>query len=297
MIKHLKAVFVTFLFSITTVMVFFPIFILAIVKLLIPLQSSRKLVHVALDWCASQWMSFNNWQQALLLPTKIDAQGLDDLSLKQWYLMVCNHQSWVDILVILRLFNGRIPYVKFFLKQSLLYIPFLGFAFWALDFPYMRRYSKEQLKKNPQLKGKDIEQTRKSCEVFRHNPVTIINFLEGTRFTAKKHQEQSSIYRHLLMPKAGGVSFALAAMDGQLKTMLDVSIFYPKRVPSYWDYAKGEVGSIQVCLRQLEISSDLIGNYLDDEKFREQFQEWINRLWQEKDQKISKMHQDYQAKL
>ncbi len=286
MIKHLKATLVTLLFSVTTVIVFFPILFLAVFKLLIPLTSFQSPIHGALDWCASQWMSFNNWQQSLLLPTQIEAQGLDDLSLEQWYLMVCNHQSWVDILVILRLFNGRIPYVKFFLKQSLLYIPFLGFAFWALDFPYMRRYSKEQLQKHPELKGKDIEQTQKSCEVFRHNPVTIINFMEGTRFTQIKHDRQQSVYQYLLMPKAGGVSFALSAMNGQLKQLLDVTVFYPKKIPSYWEYAGGGVNKIHLHLRQLPITEDLIGNYAEDEIFRQKFQNWINQLWQEKDQRL-----------
>lgn len=296
MTKHLKAILVTFLFSITTIMVFFPLFVLAIFKLLIPLKASRKFIHLALDWCASQWMSFNNWQQEILLPTKIQTEGLDDLSKEQWYLMIANHQSWVDILVILRLFNGRIPYIKFFLKQSLLYIPFMGFCFWALDFPFMRRYSKEQLEKNPELKGKDIERTRKSCEVFLHNPVTMINFMEGTRFTVKKYQQQSSIYRHLLMPKAGGVSFALAAMNGQLKQLLDLTIYYPPAIPTYWQYASGQVDTIAVHLRRFDIANELIGDYANDPVFREKFQAWVNQLWQEKDQRLDTMAQSYQSK-
>lgn len=295
MTKHLKAVFVTFLFTITTVMVFFPIFILAIFKLLIPLQSVRNQIHRALDWCASQWMSFNKWQQEWLLPTQIHAEGLQDLSPDQWYLMVANHQSWVDILVILRLFNKRISYIKFFLKHTLLYIPFMGFAFWALDFPYMRRYTKQELEKNPGLKGKDIERTRRSCEVFRHNPVTMVNFMEGTRFTPVKYQQQASVYKHLLMPKAGGVSFALAAMDGQLKRLLDLTIYYPEKVPSYWEYASGQVKDIRVHLRQCAISPELIGDYANDAVFRERFQQWVNQLWRDKDHQLESMSKEFRS--
>lgn len=290
--KHLKAILVTFLFTITTVIVFFPLMILAVFKLLLPMESFQKQIHRSSDWCASQWMSFNNWQQKILLPTKIYTEGLENLSLEQWYLMIANHQSWVDILVILRLFNGRIPYIKFFLKQSLLYIPFMGQCFWALDFPFMRRYTREQLRKHPELKGKDIEQTRKSCEVFRHNPVTIINFMEGTRFTQTKHDQQQSVYRYLLMPKAGGVSFALEAMNGQLKQLLDVTIFYPGKIPTYWEYASGRVEKIQVYLQQLPITDNLIGNYADDEKYREEFQNWVNQMWQEKDQRLIRLHSE-----
>jgi 1-acyl-sn-glycerol-3-phosphate acyltransferase len=136
------------------------------------------------------------------------------------------------------------------------------------------------------LQGKDIEQTRKSCEKFRYNPVTIINFLEGTRFTAEKYRQQKSTYRHLLMPKAGGLAFTLAAMNGQLHRLLDVTIYYPEGIPSYWDYACGRVKHIQIHIRQLPIPAELIGDYIGNPAFRAVFQQWVNELWQHKDELI-----------
>jgi 1-acyl-sn-glycerol-3-phosphate acyltransferase len=153
----------------------------------------------------------------------------------------------------------------------------------------MRRYTKAEIAKNPELKGKDIEKTRQACEKFRHNPVTIINFLEGTRFTSTKHAQQQSTYQHLLMPKAGGLAFTLAAMNGQLHSLLDVTIYYPEGRPTYWDYACGKVGRIQVHVRELPIPQAMLGDYSNDADFREQFQAWVNQIWQEKDTLLEQM--------
>jgi len=289
LLRHLLGVVITLLFTGLTLLVFVPLLPLALLKWLVRYKPWQAFLNRGLDWLASHWMAANKAHQAFLLPTHIHLTGDLNLRSDEWYMMVANHQSWVDILVLLREFNGRIPYLKFFLKQSLIWVPLLGIAWWALDFPFMRRYTKVQLERNPSLKGKDIEETRKSCEKFRFNPVTIINFLEGTRFTLAKHKAQGSSYRHMLEPKAGGLAFTLNAMNGQLHALLDVTIYYPDGVPSYWDYVCGRVGHIWVDVRQLPLTADLLGDYADDEVFRKHFQTWVNTLWQEKETRLEQM--------
>lgn len=287
--RHLLGLLVTSLFLLLTIIVFIPLLPLALLKRLVPYTPWQVLCNRWLDWLASHWMDANMRHQAVLLPTRLELTGMDGLRRDEWYMMVANHQSWVDILVLLRVFNRRIPYLKFFLKQSLIWVPFLGLAWWALEYPFMRRYSKAELARNPQLRGKDIEETRKSCEKFRHNPVTIINFLEGTRFTPAKYAQQQSSYRHLLMPKAGGLAFTLSAMNGQLHALLDVTIYYPEGRPSYWDYVCGRVRDIRVHVLQRSIPADLLGDYTEDAEFRAHFQQWLNQLWLEKDQCLEQM--------
>ena len=289
MFRHLLGVVITLLFILLTCAVILPILVLALLKVGLPFARWQALCNRWLDWLASLWMDANARHQQLLLPTQLDIEGLDNLSKQEWYMMVANHQSWVDILLLLRIFNGRIPYLKFFLKQSLIWVPLLGLAWWALEFPFMRRHTKAQIARDPSLQGKDIEQTRKACEKFRYNPVTIINFLEGTRFTPAKYAQQKSTYRHLLMPKAGGLAFTLAAMNGQLHRLLDVTIHYPEGIPTYWDYACGRVKRIQVHIRQLPIPAELIGDYTEDAEFRAGFQQWVNQLWRDKDDLIESM--------
>lgn len=285
MLASLRGVLVTAIFSITIIMVTVPIVFFALLRL-IPIPAWQHLLNPCLDASANFWIRVNNVQQNWFLPTKLEIEGVGNLDPKEWYMLVANHQAWADILIVVRTFGTRIPGVKFFFKRSLLWVPILGLALWGLDFPSMSRHSKAAIARDPSLKGKDLERTRKACARFRHHPVTIINFLEGTRFTPEKHQQQNSAYRHLLMPRAGGLAFALNAMDGQLHQLLDLTIYYEGGIPSYWRYVCGQVKTIRVQVRQIPIPADLLGDYEGDPEFRVRFQQWVNALWQQKDEAL-----------
>lgn len=295
MFRHLIGVTTCILFFVLTLLAMVPILPLALAKRLIPYRPFQVRCNRWLDWIASSWMSANAAHQRLLTGTRIAVEGDLNLSRQEWYMMVANHQSWVDILILLRVFNRRIPYVKFYLKKSLIWVPFLGAAWWALDFPFMRRHSREEIARDPSLKGKDIEETRRACEKYRNNPVTIINFLEGTRYTPAKYAAQSSPYRHLLIPRAGGLAFTLAAMNGQLHSLLDVTLYYPEGIPTFWDYACGKVGQVNVHLQQRPIPATLLGDYAEDPEFRRRFQHWVNDLWLEKDAELNRMIQEHRG--
>jgi 1-acyl-sn-glycerol-3-phosphate acyltransferase len=220
-------------------------------------------------------------------PTVYDIEGLEGLSKKQWYFINCNHQSWADILVLFITFHGSVPFLKFFLKKELFRVPVMGTAWWALDYPFMERFSKEFIEKNPHMKGKDLATTRKACERYRHTPVAILNFIEGTRFTPEKHTRQESPYRHLLRPKAGGFAFALAAMDGKISNILDVTIIYSNKQNSFWDYLCGRVERISVQVKKMPVPDAFLdGDYQNDSDFRDHIQSWVCDLWQEKDELI-----------
>jgi 1-acyl-sn-glycerol-3-phosphate acyltransferase len=259
------------------------LFCAALLKLLIPLSGWRRVCDVALNWIAGCWITGNNLNQSFINTTTWDIQGLDTLSPDRWYLVVCNHQSWVDILVLQRVFHGHIPFLKFFLKKELIWVPVLGLAWWALEFPFMKRYSKAYLKRYPHKQGKDIEITRKACRRFRTLPTSVMNFVEGTRFTADKHRRQDSPYRHLLRPKSGGIAFVLAAMGEQLTGILDVTIVYPGGAGSFWEFISGRVPEVVVRIETLPVTAELMGDYFSDPDFRSDFQDWVNRLWQRKD--------------
>ena len=265
-----------------------PILIFSIFKVL-PINIIRKACSYILDNCASAWISVNGIIEAIFHPTKIKLTGHDQFSEKEWYMVIANHQSWVDILILQRVFNRKIPFLKFFLKQQLIYVPILGLAWWALDFPFMRRYSTSQLKRNPKLKGKDTEITRKSCEKFKHKPVSVMNFVEGTRFHPGKHKKQSSPFEHLLKPKAGGLAFALDAMGSQINKLVNVTIYYPDKIPSYWEYICNGLDEVHVDIQVSDIPDTMRGDYSKDREFKIDFQNQLNQLWLEKDNKISSM--------
>lgn len=280
-----KGVLSFLLYILNTLFWFIPLMALAVLKLL-PIKRWQAWMSYLVDAIAVAWISVNNLTTRIFTSIKWRVSGLESLSRKDWYLIVANHQSWADILILQNIFNRKIPFIKFFLKKELLYVPFMGLAWWALDFPFMKRYSKQLLKKRPELQGKDIETTRKACEKFRFKPVSIMNFVEGTRFTQAKHDKQQAPFSHLLKPKAGGTAFVLGTMGEQLHKLLDVTIHYPQGIPSFWDYISGKVHAITVNIKVLPISKDLIGDY-NDQAYRERFQQWLNQLWVEKDQQLA----------
>ena len=264
---------------------------LAVLKLLVPLKPWRTFMTYLLDACAVGWISVNNFNQRLFSRTTLEVSGLEGLARNDWYLVIANHQSWVDILLLQRVFNREVPFLKFFLKQQLIWVPFLGLAWWALDFPFMRRYSKSFLAKNPHLKGKDMETTKKACEKFQYKPTSIMNFVEGTRFTKEKHTRQVSPFKHLLKPKAGGIAFVLNAMGGQLHHLIDVTIFYPAGTPSFWDFINGSVNKIKLHvdvkpLKGLFPADIKVMDYFENPEQRARFQQWLNQQWQAKDQRL-----------
>ncbi|GIU20651.1 acyltransferase [Shewanella colwelliana] len=275
-------------YIVNTIFWVIPILLVSIIKL-IPITPLRTVCSYLLDHCATAWISVNTVIERIFHPVEIIIEGDAQLSTKEWYMVIANHQSWVDIPVLQRVFNHKIPFLKFFLKQELIYVPVLGLAWWALDFPFMRRYSSAQLRKNPKLKGKDIEITRKACAKFKSKPVSIMNFVEGTRFRAEKHRKQNSEFKRLLKPKAGGMAFALSAMDGQIHKLVDVAIYYPGKTPSYWEYISGQVKQVSVDIKVSEIAPAMRGDYMNDREFKISFQNELNQIWKDKDLTLEKL--------
>lgn len=276
-------------YTMNTFICIIPVFFFALIKLLIPVKWVQNGCRRVLSAVANFWVAVNNFNQRLFNRTDLQLSGLKDLNPKGWYLVVANHQSWVDILVLQNVFFRKTPFLKFFLKKELFWFPLLGQAWWALDFPFMKRYDRKFLKKHPHLIGKDLEITKRACEKFRHIPVSIMNFVEGTRFTPEKHARQRSPYTHLLRTRAGGMAFVLGTMGDKLQHIIDVTIAYPQGICTFWDFVCGRVTEIKVHVKTLPITQDLIGDYLHDPQYKRGFQRWLNGLWDEKDDRLTRM--------
>jgi 1-acyl-sn-glycerol-3-phosphate acyltransferase len=145
------------------------------------------------------------------------------------------------------------------------------------------------IKKYPHLKGKDIEITKKACAKFKTIPVSIVNFMEGTRFTPAKHKRQQSPFNHLLKPKAGGIAFVLGTMGEMITGIVNVTIAYPEGPKTFWQFLRGQVKNIKVHVEVIPVSDEIIGDYFEDESFREKFQNWVNDLWVDKDKRLACM--------
>lgn len=275
------------LLAVNSVVHILPLLLIAVVKLVLRLAPVTRACDHALTTIAASWIGFNSWLFDRWTSTRLTVEGLPETDMQAQVLVVCNHQSWVDIPVLQKLFNRRLPLLRFFLKSQLIWVPLLGLAWWALDFPFMKRYTRRQIERRPELAGRDIAATRRACRKFRNIPVAIVNFVEGTRFTPSKQASQHSPHDHLLKPRAGGMGFTLDAMGEALDTLIDVAIAYPGGRPSLADLFANRVREIRVHVRRLPIPDHLrSGDYQNDPEFRRRIQEWVNGLWQEKDSRL-----------
>ena len=287
MIRHLRGVLMFSGITLNTIFWFVPIFLLALVKLLVPFPAIRDAITRMLMALGENWISVNT---ALLeVAGSIDWQieVAEVLRRDEWYLVIVNHQTWVDIVVLQGVLNRRIPFLKFFIKQQLIWFPILGLAWWAMDMPFMKRYSAAYLARKPHMKGKDFETTRRACEKFRHTPTSVINFIEGTRFSEEKRARHNDSYRHLLRPRAGGFAVAMSSMGELFGVILDVTLVYPDGPPNFWDMCCGQHVRALVQVQERAVPAWCIdGDYENDRKFRRDVQSWLSDIWQEKDELI-----------
>jgi 1-acyl-sn-glycerol-3-phosphate acyltransferase len=285
------------LYALNTIFLCTLLLFFAFLKLTIPIRRFTALLDKILMSIATLWVGINSLTTRLFSNIEWDIRGIEKLKKREWYLVLSNHQSWVDILTLQTALNRKIPMLKFFLKKQLIWVPFLGLAWWALDFPFMKRYSKKKLLEKPHLKGKDIESTRKACKKFKRTPVSIMNFVEGTRFSQFKNELQNIPFRNLLRPKAGGVTYVLEAMGDYLHSIIDVTIVYPDKIPSFWDYLSGRVKKIIIDFEVIPMKNLMPDNmstshYINDAELKKHICQWLNDLWIKKDRKIIQLNQE-----
>jgi 1-acyl-sn-glycerol-3-phosphate acyltransferase len=276
------------LFAVNTVIHVSILLVAAVFKVVLRTSALQRACNRTLMVIAESWVGVNTWMIRNLTHTRIIVEDGPALSYQGHYLVLANHQSWVDIPVLQAIFNRKIPLLRFFLKSQLFWVPLLGLAWWALDFPFMKRYSREKLEKHPELAGRDLETTRRACRKFRGMPVSILIFPEGTRFTPRKHEMQNSPFRHLLKPRAGGTAFVLESMGDALHTIIDVTIAYPAGKPTFADLFANHIPEVRVQFRERAMPSELLeGSYEKDPAARSRAQAWINTLWTQKDEVLS----------
>jgi len=275
--------------TVNTIFWFVPILLLAIIKLLLPVPALRRAITRVLMAIGENWVSVNWLIMRFGGSVEVETRGLEGLRRDGWYLLIANHQTWVDILVLQTAFNRRVPFLKFFIKQELIWFPLLGFAWWAMDMPFMKRYSPSYIARNPQMKGKDLETTRRACEKFRDTPTSVLNFVEGTRFSEQKRENRNSPYKNLLQPRAGGLAIALSSMGKLFTSIVDITLVYPEGATKFWDMCCGQEVRVIVDVREQEPEEWLVsGNYERDREFRKKMHSWLSEIWTEKDEIIAK---------
>ncbi len=271
--------------AINTLLMGVPILLLALLKPIPGLNTAVTRINVALG---ERWGLNNGAILRAAGVMRVTARGLERLSRDGWYLVLSNHQSWVDILILHCTLTGRISPIKFFLKRQMIWLPIVGVACWALDFPFMRRYSQEYLQQHPEKRALDLETTRRACERFSKTPSSLLNFAEGTRFTREKHERQQSPFHYLLKPKPGGFAYVIGAMGERIDHIVDATIVYPHGTPTFWSFLCGRCPDVLLYVDTLPLPRELLGgDYREDPEYRRQVRDWLGALWQAKDARIA----------
>jgi 1-acyl-sn-glycerol-3-phosphate acyltransferase len=255
------------------------VLLVGLVKLPVPRSELRRRLILIAAWLGERWVGVNNRIFDALLPVQWHVEGVDIDDPRGHYLVISNHVSWVDIFALFRIFHRRAAFIRFFMKSQLIWMPVVGQACAALEFPFMRRYSPDYLARHPEKRGRDLVMARRMCRRYRRVPVAVAIFLEGTRFTREKQENQESPYRNLLRPRVGALSFALAALGDQLDAVLDVALAYPEGETSMWDFVSGRLRKVRVIVRRLDVPPEFLTESVDREKLKL----WIDEVWRQKD--------------
>ena len=279
----------TVLVMILNTVFWLPLILTAVFLKFIPSAYTKKMANTVLNFLVTIWISVNSLILDLTKSFDWHVSGLDNLSMKKNYLVLSNHQSWSDIVILQKLLNRKVPMLRFFIKQSLIWVPVLGLAWWALDYPFLKRHTKAEIARNPHLAGKDIEAARRACEKYKTIPVSVMNFVEGSRFTEKKRVEGQSEYKNLLNPRPGGTGLVLTSMGAYLSDILNVTIKYGENRRGFWDFLSGRVKEITVVVETIPVTEELKGDFHNDKEYRKRFINWLNKLWQEKDLLLEKI--------
>ena len=192
------------------------------------------------------------------------------------YVVLANHASWSDILLLQSVLVRDGPVLKFLVKRSLMWVPIFGVIFWAFDFPRLRRRARSG-EDEIVRRRRDLDALRSACEVVRERPAALMVFAEGTRFTPEKRLDQDSPYRHLLEPRVGGLAALLEGLEGDIEAVLDVTIVYPRPV-SFWSFLAGALATVEVDVERIEPDA------LPTE--REALVDWLAERWRQKDARI-----------
>lgn len=256
------------------------VYVLALAQFLCPVPRGRKQMRGANDGVITAWVFLNEAMCHVFRWIRIESKLPDTLATrKDWWIIASNHQSWADIVILQIVFRKLAPPIKFFTKRELIWVPFLGFGLWLLRFPYVRRGKRYKGQSGHQLQQKNRRELKRAEQQFHERPISLLLFVEGTRFTHTKHAQQRSIYQHLLRPKLGGLAFSLDALDDKVDRIVNVTVNYEGAVPGFWQFLCGRCSHVTVQVETVPLTRD----------FNKNLKKEVKKLWEEKDRVLTTM--------
>jgi 1-acyl-sn-glycerol-3-phosphate acyltransferase len=263
-----------------------PLIFLTLLKSIVPARRFQDLLSWLMAWIWTLAVWCDDPILFRIIGIRLEVEGLAKKYPEKFYLIIANHQSWNDILILQHLFNRKAPVLKFLVKRELIYLPIVGLICWAYDYPFLMRRSIKDFKSPRGRSPWDSRRLEKALEKFSRYPASVVNMAEGTRFTQEKARIHNSPYKHLLKPRAGGLATILGLLGNRISAILDVTIVYDCPNPSFWSFLCGKCS--KVIVRVKEHAPKEISRVSDFDALAE----WLNGVWEKKDLEIGLIRQD-----
>lgn len=164
--------------ALLTIMLFIVEVVLTII--LFPFDKKRKINHAQCFWWAKALISFNPFWN-------ITISGLENIDKNKTYVVVANHQSLADIIV---LYKTRMQF-KWVAKESLFKVPFIG---WCLSLTKHIKLTRGSFG--------SIKKVYRQAAFWLKQDMSVVFFPEGTRSqTGKIGEFQSGAFKLAIAQK------------------------------------------------------------------------------------------------
>jgi len=251
--------------------------------LLVPSENFQKLLSASMALIYRLTVSIDDFLLFHIMGISVEIEGRRSAYPEKFYLITANHQSWSDIFVLQHVFNWRAPIPKFLVKKELIYLPVVNIICLAYDYPLLQRGSMRGGDSSGGHFERDAFSLEKAFARFIRFPATVINLVEGTRFTKEKARRQSSPYENLLKPKAGGMAIIFSIPGVKVRALIDVTIVYDCARPTFWNFLCGRCGRVVVKVKEYESEA------LPADRDFHSMANWINGVWKKKDLEIGRI--------
>ncbi len=209
----------------------------------------------------------------------------DDVPPRENAIVIANHQQMPDIcfIMIWARQKDRLGDLKWFVKDSLKYVPGVGWGLAFLDCIFVKRdWAEDQA---------SVERTFSSLNRGRV-PVWLISFPEGTRVSEEKVAASRAYagkhgltpLRHVLVPRTKGFAAAVHGLRSHARAIYDVTLGYEHGVPTLWQFVQGYVPRAHLHVRRFPVE-DLPGD-------AEGLGVWLQRRFEEKDALLERFYRE-----